>query len=257
MALILSIDVSGPKGLIILSEDDNLIDTRLNNEPMQHAAFLQPAVKDMLKANSKHISQVEAVAISNGPGSYTGLRVGLASAKGLCYTLGIPLITISSLQLLAQATCEETNYDLNNINANSRLVQYFSSQLVAINLTNPESCLICPMLDARRMEVFFALYDRTMSQVTEPASAIVDETFLGSWLVDHSIIFTGTGAEKWQTVCTHKNAYFFAEPELTLAFMHLSHRFFLSKQFADLPLAEPYYCKSFHDNRVLQTNKGS
>ena len=115
MALILSIDVSGPNGLVLLGESGNYVDSVYNNQPMQHAAFLQAAIYKLFQINNKHLSQVAGISLSNGPGSYTGLRVGLASAKGLCYALGIPLITINSLELLAFATKQKLNINIKDM----------------------------------------------------------------------------------------------------------------------------------------------
>src|SRR6187401_413646 len=103
MALILSIDVSGKNGLIVLAQGDSIIDAETNHEPMNHASFLQPAIQSLLKKNNVELKELQAVAISNGPGSYTGLRVGLASAKGLCFALNIPLITLSTLEVMTIA----------------------------------------------------------------------------------------------------------------------------------------------------------
>jgi tRNA threonylcarbamoyladenosine biosynthesis protein TsaB len=247
MALILSIDVAGPNGLVLLGESGNYVDSVYNNQPMQHAAFLQPAIYELFQLNNKQLSQVAAISLSNGPGSYTGLRVGLASAKGLCYALGIPLITINSLQLLAFATKQKLELDLSSIKGTESLVQYFSIPSLQKKLPNFTKCLICPMLDARRMEVFFGLYDTGNAVLIPATSAILEDSFLTSWLDNYSIIFVGSGSEKWQRICTHPNAFFLPEPPIDLAFLHLSYQHFLAKDFADLAFSEPFYSKSFYN----------
>jgi tRNA threonylcarbamoyladenosine biosynthesis protein TsaB len=223
MDLILLIDVSGNEGFVSLAADGDIIETATNNEPMNHAAFLQPAIKGLLERNGYATSDLTAIAVSNGPGSYTGLRVGLASAKGLAFALSIPLITVNTLQMKALAL----------INTHS-------------NIVIDDNTLVCPMIDARRMEVYFGLYNSMGETLVSPAAAVIDEFFLAGFLKHHRIIFSGSGMNKWQNISRNENAFFITEslPDKALA----GYAFGLLQQnlIADLPGAEPFYCKEFY-----------
>lgn len=231
MALILNIDTAGQQGLVALAKDGHTVASLMDDQPMQHASFLQPAVQRLMAQAGYTLQQLDAVAVSNGPGSYTGLRVGLASAKGLCHALNKPLITLSSLQVMAQTAITQ-------------------------NLQNPvfnplgdrPAPIFCPMIDARRMEVFFALYNSAAEELLAPSAAIVAEDFLHEELAEKPIIFFGNGAAKWQQIATQPNAFFLQElptPETALA--SLSYKAFLQNTFADLAYSEPFYCKEFYN----------
>lgn len=166
------------------------------------------------------LSQLDAIGISAGPGSYTGLRVGMSTAKGLCYALQKPLITVSTLQMMALAGKEDSN------------------------------TLLCPMIDARRMEVFTAVYDTSLQEILSPINLILDENSFSSLLNQHSIIFFGNGSPKFQAITAHPNAHFkqvnaTAQHMTTLVFNKLQQ-----KSFADLAYAEPYYGKEFYSPSV-------
>jgi len=251
MAFILNIDVSGQQGLVAISKDGYCIDTILNTEPMQHATFLQPAIQSLLFKHKIAFQQLNAVALSNGPGSYTGLRVGLASAKGLCFALAIPLITINSLQLLAKAS--RSGIEANKIYFDNKSADGFNQQINrqwAFNQLKPNDSnipyLYCPMLDARRMEVFFGLYDHNNLAIINPSNTVITNDFLSDYLVDHPIIFTGSGAQKWKEICNHKHAVFLPEPLIATAFCELSFEYYIRHELADLALTEPFYCKEFY-----------
>ena len=251
MAIILNIDVSGQQGLVALSQNGNCIDSILNAEPMQHAAFLQPAIQTILRRNQVAVISLNAVAISNGPGSYTGLRVGLASAKGLCFALNIPLITLNTLQILARAASKFV--DSNNKKINNGLTkEYLAEKPKMTGLRNEENIttdavIFCPMIDARRMEVFFGLFDKDNNTILEPAAAIIDENFLTSFLQNKAIYFSGSGAAKWKQLTQHPNAYFLPETPVTEALCELSFRGYNMGQFANFSLVEPFYCKEFYN----------
>src|SRR2546423_5943119 len=140
MAFILNIDTALEEACISLAENDRIIKYAINDNQKDHATWLQPAIKNLFEESGIKTDQLHAVGVSNGPGSYTGLRVGLSTAKGLCYALKIPLITICSLEVIA-----------------------FSAKREATEL-------ICPMIDARRMEIFTAVYDKTLAQIVTPQS---------------------------------------------------------------------------------------
>lgn len=231
MALILNIDTTGQQGLVALAKDGTNIASLMDDQPMQHASFLQPAVRQLMAQAGYTLQQLDAIAVSNGPGSYTGLRVGLASAKGLCHALNKPLITLSTLQIMAQTAITQ-----------NRQNPVFNP------LEDRPAPIFCPMIDARRMEVFFALYDSAAKELLAPSAAIIAEDFLQEELGQKTIVFLGNGADKWQKISTQPNAFFLPQlptPEAALA--SLSHQAFLQNDFADLAYSEPFYCKEFYN----------
>lgn len=161
------------------------------------------------------MKDINAVAVSNGPGSYTGLRIGLSAAKGLCYALQIPLITVGTLQMMAQG------------------------------VKNSEANLFCPMIDARRMEVFTALYDREGNEVMKPAALIIDENSFAGELKKNRILFFGNGAGKFKDICSHSNVIFEDIEADASHLAKLSQQKFAAGDFADVAYSEPHYVKEF------------
>lgn len=188
---------------------------RTNPEQQDHAAWLHVALGEMLAELGLGLADLQAVAISAGPGSYTGLRVGMSAAKGLCYALQIPLITINTLALMA-ATVDAGDAEL-----------------------------LCPMIDARRMEVFTAVYDRRLEPVLAPTNMILDADSFRE-LRSRRMIFFGNGSGKFEAVMKGPPAAF-AQVTATAADMApLAQNKFEKGDFADLAYAEPYYGKDFH-----------
>ncbi|MBO9635517.1 MAG: tRNA (adenosine(37)-N6)-threonylcarbamoyltransferase complex dimerization subunit type 1 TsaB, partial [Chitinophagaceae bacterium] len=157
MALLLNIDTATENGSICLSHDGKPIRTMVNHQMRDHAAWIQSAIKQILEETQNTAKDLQAIAVTAGPGSYTGLRVGMATAKGLCYALGIPLITENTLKVMAYAATQQSfpNGDEYSIKAGLK-----------------NSTILCPMIDARRMEVFTALYDLQLNIVERPAALI-------------------------------------------------------------------------------------
>ncbi len=221
MALILQIDTATEHASICLSRNGNSIHSLVSTDQKNHGSFLQPAIQEIIKKAGIKLSQLDAIAVTVGPGSYTGLRVGLASAKGLCYALEKPLITINTLQLIAVAAIQENRVQVSDF-------------------------WYAPMIDARRMEVFTAIYDATLTTIEAPSAKILDETSFLSILSNKSLMFCGSGSKKFQAICTHKNALFTqvqhqASDMSTLAFNALE-----AKSFVNLAYCEPFYLKSFY-----------
>ena len=154
-----------------------------------------------------------------GPGSYTGMRVGLASAKGLCYALSIPLITFNSLELMA---------------------------LSAIRFANDDAALYCPMIDARRMEVFTAIYTYTLQEMLPPTAMILDENSYAEFLVFDKIYFSGSGIEKFQGLNKSSNSIFINEKIDTKSLAEISWKKYLKNDIENLPYAQPLYIKDFY-----------
>lgn len=174
--------------------------------------------------------KLDAVAVSSGPGSYTGLRIGVSVAKGLCFGYGIPLISIPTLEVLAVAALEQQN--------------------------NASDCLYCAMLDARRMEVYAAIYDVNLKTVRETSADIVDAETYASWLEKGKVCFFGNGAAKCREVITSPNALFIDNIHpLAVNMITLSEKAFAESQFEDVAYFEPFYLKEFQatiaKNKVL------
>ena len=172
MPLILNIDTATEHASVCLSKDEVVLEVIESNEQKNHASFVQPAIQQLMMRTSWQLSDIDAVAVTSGPGSYTGLRVGLSSAKGICYALDKPLILINTLEVMAE----------------SILVHYQS-----IHQLIDKSTFICPMIDARRMEVFAAVYDKSMNEKIPAHSLIIDETSFASELISGNVLFCGNG----------------------------------------------------------------
>jgi len=246
MAIILNIDTSGTRGLVALASNGNVIKTVWNNEPMQHASFVQPAIDQLLQDTGISISEIDAVAVSNGPGSYTGLRVGLASAKGLCYALNKPLIALSTLQVLAYSISQQMIGTALQSNDGSVIDNHMH-----LDYKKSLPVMYCPMIDARRMEVFFALYDAAAQEVLQPKAAIVDVRFLQDYIDYYQVVAVGTGAEKWKNISDAGNVLFVPEPMQDKALCSLSHEKYEMSKFDSLVDIEPFYAKEFHSTNPL------
>jgi len=216
MSLILNIDTAVDKASVCLAKDGEMLQFAVNETQKDHASWLHTIIATILKKNKSLITDLNAVAVSIGPGSYTGLRVGLSSAKGLCYALNIPLITIGTLEMIAFAAKEE------------------------------DTDLICPMIDARRMEVFTAVYDKTLHQIRAPHAMVVDKNSFASLLLSGKILFCGNGCKKLQTIILSKNAMFSPLQGNADHLASLSFNYFLKNEFADLAYSGPLYIKEFY-----------
>lgn len=224
MGLVLNIDTAIDKAIVSLSKDGKILQEAFNEAQRDHGAFLQPAIQSISKKAGIVLQELNAIAVVSGPGSYTGLRVGMATAKGLCYALNKPLILIGSLDVLACQAIKELPITKNAI-----------------------PTLFCPMIDARRMEVFTALYDQFLNTILAPSALVIDETIFAKQLLKNKIIFMGNGAAKWQQLCSHKNAEFFEAQSNSLYMSELSYNKYLKKTFADVAYTEPNYVKEFYN----------
>lgn len=219
MALILHIDTALQKAFVGLSQNGALIAALTNEKQNDHAAFVQPAIRQVLEQAGAGMNDLEAVGVVAGPGSYTGLRVGMASAKGLCYALNIPLLMASTLELMATAAIEHhKGYDA-----------------------------YCPMIDARRNEVYTALYAPNGGELLAPHALILTNDSFEQELVGKKVLFTGNGAPKWKNMLAPCANAFFEQVDYESA--HLSAHFgksFKNKEFGDLAYTQPIYLKDFH-----------
>lgn len=217
MALILIIDSAFEECIVALSNNEEVIAHERSIVQKDHASFLQPAIKKILNHASVKLPLIDAVAVVNGPGSYTGLRVGLASAKGICYVSNKPLILLNTLDVLA-----------------------FSLKKNAAPQTN---ILICPMIDARRMEVFTALYNSQLKRVKNYTSVVLDDTFLSEEKNTNKIIAGGNGSLKLKQIAGVENIFYgnlnYALNDVAI----YAYKGFQLHDFADLAYCEPFYIK--------------
>jgi tRNA threonylcarbamoyladenosine biosynthesis protein TsaB len=220
MSLILNIDTASEKAHISFAKDGLVINSLSSESQKEHASFLQTAIQQLTKNTGIFLKDIDAVAVTAGPGSYTGLRVGMASAKGLCYALKKPLITISSLEVLTRSALD--------------LFQNAG-----------ESILLCPMIDARRMEVFTAVYQNDLSVYMRPCAMILDELSFERELSKDKILFFGSGSDKWRLICKNENAAFEHVSILPEAMSKQSNLCYAENKFTELAYSEPFYLKEF------------
>ncbi len=219
MSFILHIDTSLETASVCLTKDKEVLQIRFNKEQTGHAAWLHPAIDMMMKSSGIAFSVLQAIAVCNGPGSYTGLRIGMSAAKGFCYALQIPLLTVSSLQMLALA------------------------------VQNGQTDIIAPLIDARRMEVFTALYDNRLQELSPPRVMILDADSFSDSLKEKKIIFCGDGIKKLKPLISSPNAYYSEKTADASCLAGLAHEKFLLEQFTDLAYSEPMYLKDFYSGK--------
>ncbi|MBM3416413.1 MAG: tRNA (adenosine(37)-N6)-threonylcarbamoyltransferase complex dimerization subunit type 1 TsaB [Bacteroidetes bacterium] len=216
MSFILNIDTALESAFVSIVKDGEVLQVAASNDQKDHAAWLHPAISSLAKQTGITLNRLNAVAVSIGPGSYTGLRVGLSAAKGFCYALDIPLIAIGTLQLLA-ASVQDKSVDL-----------------------------ICPLIDARRMEVYAALYDKNVQEIKPPHARVLNEHSFMEWLNSQVVLFCGMGSKKLRPLQHHPNAFFIESVISPQSFGRLSQKSYMEKQFADLAYSEPLYVKEFY-----------
>ena len=223
MACIISIETSTNVCSVAASENGKVIFHEEDFSGPNHAERLGVYVDEALSFIDSHAIPLDAVAVSQGPGSYTGLRIGVSMAKGICYGRNIPLIAVPTLELLTVPVL---------------LSRDFSD--------TEESPLLCPMLDARRMEVYAAVYDRALHEVRPIQADVVDGETYREYLDKHQVYFFGDGAAKCMETINHPNAHLIRDIH-TLAknMMPLAERRFLQEKFVDVAYFTPYYLKDF------------
>ncbi len=221
MPCILHIDTSTNACSVALSEDTQIIYSDEDTQGPNHNTLLGTFVDQALSFAENHAIPLDAIAISSGPGSYTGLRIGTSMAKGIAYALQIPLIAIPTPQVLATP------------------VLLYHDEV-------PDEALLCPMIDARRMEVYAALYDRALHEVRPIGADIVTLDLFLPYLEKQPVFFFGNGAEKCKDILSHPNAHFI-DHILPLArnLAPLAEKAFHQGQFVDTAYFEPYYLKEF------------
>lgn len=216
MTVILNLETSTKNCSVSIAKDGEVISLReINTGGYSHAEMLHPLIVETLKETKLTIKELSAIAVGKGPGSYTGLRIGVSAAKGLCFTHNIPLIAINSLDILSR-TCEI------------------------------EKGLIVPMLDARRMEVYSAIYNHDYQLIRKTKAEIITEQSFLEYLEKTPVYFLGDGAEKCKTEITNRNAFFINDKFPSAKEMALlSFDKYKKNDIEDVAYFEPFYLKDF------------
>ena len=227
MSCILHIETSTSVCSVAVSEDGKVIFDKADRTGNNHAEALGSFVDEAMSFADSHAIPLDAVAVSGGPGSYTGLRIGVSMAKGVCYALDIPLISVSTLELMCVPV----------------LLRYDDME---------ENALLCPMIDARRMEVYASLYDRALKPVRDIQADVVDSDTYRKWLDERPVYFFGNGAAKCIETINHPNAHLIdgIEP-LAKWMMPLAEKKMLNNIHEDVAYYVPFYLKDF----VAKTRK--
>ena len=224
--MLLCIETSGKNCSVALFEGLQLVSIReVHTEQFSHSENLHVFIEQVLKESNLQPKAIKAIAISAGPGSYTGLRIGVATAKGLCYGWDIPLIALPTLRILA----EQVTYEFTDI-------EY-----------------IIPMIDARRMEVFTTVYSHDFSPILGERAEILTESTFDTYLNKGKTIFLGDGITKFQAICKHKNAYFWENKFPSAKQMgRLALEKYQAQAFEDIAYFEPFYLKEVY---LVKSNK--
>lgn len=221
MSCILNIDTSTEVCSVAVSEDGACIFHEEDRAGHNHAEKLGRFVDEALSFIDNHAIPLDAVAVSCGPGSYTGLRIGVSMAKGICYGRDVKLIAVPTLELLC-------------------------TPVLLRELAVEEDALLCPMLDARRMEVYAQVFDRALHEVRPIHADVVEADTYKEYLDAHPVYFFGNGAMKCREVIQHPNARFVEGIEaLAKSMMPLAERRFLRGEFEDVAYFVPFYLKDF------------
>ena len=222
MTTILCIESATPICSIALVQNGMVISLLETDVLQSHAASLMEFIQQVLVSAVLDVSAIDAVAVSKGPGSYTGLRIGVSTAKGICYALDKPLIGIGTLKSMAIG-------------------------MIKAYPASETSTLFCPMIDARRMEVYTALYDSTASEIVPVSAKIIDESSFAEILQSHIVVFAGDGSSKCRKLLQdHPNARFLNQEIVSAINMaKLANDAFSNELYEDVAYFEPYYLKDF------------
>lgn len=219
MTNILCIDTSAEICSMILGNENGILLERISRQGRDHAEKTGVFANEILnEAQKKGIASPDAIAICSGPGSYTGLRIGVSLVKGLCYGYGIPLLAATSLQVMAHEVA-------------ARSVE--------------KEAILCPMIDARRMEVYLSLWNGAMEELSSPEAKIIDESTFAD-ISERPFYYFGTGAEKCQAFFSKKNFKFIADvAPMAHALLPLALKAFEKKVFHNVAYFEPFYLKAY------------
>jgi tRNA threonylcarbamoyladenosine biosynthesis protein TsaB len=216
MSLILNIDTALDVASVCLSADEEVLQFSENKNQKEHSGWLHSTIQQLFKNEKLQLQELAAVAVTIGPGSYTGLRVGLSAAKGLCFALNVPLIAVNSLFLIASTGNEA------------------------------ETDLICPCIDARRMEVFTAVYNSSLEEILPPQALIIDSNSFSSLLANSTISFCGNANEKMKPMLSGPQSFFTTNTASAMQMVPIAVKRFRNKEFNQLSTTDPFYIKPFY-----------
>jgi tRNA threonylcarbamoyladenosine biosynthesis protein TsaB len=225
MALILIIETSTEVCSVSLLKDGTLLDLIESDEGQNHARLVTVFAENLLSRNKLQPRELNAVAVSKGPGSYTGLRIGVSTAKGICFAGNIPLIAVGTLEAMAK-----------HVALNKKL----------FGIPDDKLTLFCPMIDARRMEVFSMLLDENSTVLNPITADIIDDSFLSHELSNKQVVFFGNGSEKCEKIIKSPNALFL--PNIKASARHMTElvwEAYNNNHFEDVAYFEPFYLKDF------------
>ncbi|MHC1708455.1 MAG: tRNA (adenosine(37)-N6)-threonylcarbamoyltransferase complex dimerization subunit type 1 TsaB [Bacteroidales bacterium] len=225
MALILIIETATPYCSVALADNGEIIASTNSKSHNDHAAVLATYIKDIFQQSDSSLKDIQAVAVSKGPGSYTGLRIGVSAAKGLCFSLDIPLIGLNTLAGMAYGMIYHVVRDRNL----------------------DESTLFCPMIDARRMEVYSSVYDNAFREIKETCAEIIDENSFNDLIERNFLVFFGDGAQKTEPLFgKHPNVKIISSFHPSAGhFGKLAENAYRDGLFENVRYFEPYYLKQF------------
>jgi len=204
---------------VALSKKNKIVASICSNKDNSHAENLFSYIDEVLFKSQCKISEMDGIVFGVGPGSYTGLRIGASAAKGICYALNIPLIGISTLKNIVLGAKSQLN--------------------------NEQKALFCPMIDARRMEVFTALFDENGEIISEIESKVIDDSFLSTELENNIIYFCGNGMPKCQSILQHPHARFIDTPLVANNMLLPALIKYKNNQFENVAYFEPFYLKEY------------
>jgi tRNA threonylcarbamoyladenosine biosynthesis protein TsaB len=223
MSLLLSLETSTQSCSVALHKDGVLVTSKIMTVPRSAASQLAVMIEEVMKDSGVAMKELNGIVVTSGPGSYTGLRIGVATAKGVCYALNIPLLSVNTLELMA--------------------FQYLKTATPEIKKNN---LLLCPMLDARRMEVYCAVFDMNLNSIEPIKAKIIDATSFNELLNNHQVIFFGEGADKCRGMINHTNAQFIAQLIPQASFLgEIGYKKYNQGAFEELVSFEPFYLKDF------------
>lgn len=220
MAKLLFLETATQVCSVALAEDGKLISIKESQSANSHSSLLTSFIQDVLETANIKLQDLDAIVVSKGPGSYTGLRIGVSSAKGLCYSLDIPLISVNTLQSIAAGMSADIK---------------------------DNKAFYCPMIDARRMEVYTAIFDYQNKEIEATSAKIIDENSFGELLNKKVVYFAGDGAAKCKAILSnYPNAKFLNGFRISSKDMiKIAFEKYKAKQFEDVAYFEPYYLKDF------------
>jgi len=220
MSLILQIETATTVCSVALAKDGKVLAFKEIDERNVHAEVLNVFIRELIVSAGLSFNDLDAIAVSCGPGSYTGLRIGVSTAKGLCFALDKPLIAVDTLASMASGAATQIS---------------------------DHEILLCPMIDARRMEVYTALFDYSVNMINPVVALIVDDQSFGAHLQNNRILFFGDGADKCRDVLGHNpNAQFLSPFNNSATYLtQIALNKFKNRQFEDVAYFEPYYLKDF------------